>query len=202
MKWSNDKRRPHRDTRNISIYLSICLSVCLSAFLSIYISTYLSTCMYTYTYKYHMIYMSISMSTSTSLESICLSYPVLAWPGLASPILHCPSYVRTYVYRHAFLLNLCAWNSGSHTYLEMEKTSSNPSAKCWKWPETPVQECHAALVLVPSMQLTLKTLHRLAAAHVCLKNSWEAVRCLRNCILEASWGRQRQTAWDPPWSSY
>lgn len=45
-----------------------------------------------------------------------------------------------------------------------------------------ISECHAALVLVPSMQLTLKTLHRLAAAHVCLKNSWEAVRCLRNCL--------------------
>lgn len=47
------------------------------------------------------------------------------------------------------------------------------------------KECHAALVLVPSMHLTVKTLHRLAAAHICLKNLWEAAKCLRNCCLES-----------------
>ncbi len=47
------------------------------------------------------------------------------------------------------------------------------------------KECHAALVLVPSMHLTVKTLHRLAAAHICLKNLWEAAKCLRNCYLES-----------------
>lgn len=45
-----------------------------------------------------------------------------------------------------------------------------------------ISECHAALVLVPSMHLTVKTLHRLAAAHICLKNLWEAAKCLRNCL--------------------
>ncbi|CAE7507101.1 DRC7 [Symbiodinium sp. CCMP2592] len=50
-----------------------------------------------------------------------------------------------------------------------------------------VSECRSALVLMPSMQLTVKALHRLAAAHIYLRNFWEAARCLQNCLeLEPS----------------
>eukprot|EP00913_Durusdinium_trenchii_P023129 g21711.t1 len=45
-----------------------------------------------------------------------------------------------------------------------------------------ISECHAALVLMPSLQLTTRALQRLAAAHICLKNHWEALRCLQNCL--------------------
>ena len=45
-----------------------------------------------------------------------------------------------------------------------------------------ISECHAALVLMPSLLATSKTLHRLAAAHICLKNYWEALKCLKNCL--------------------
>ena len=45
-----------------------------------------------------------------------------------------------------------------------------------------ISECHTALVLVPSLALTVKALQRLAVAHVHLKNYWEAVRCLQTCL--------------------
>ena len=45
-----------------------------------------------------------------------------------------------------------------------------------------VSECHAALVLMPSFSLTMRALQRLAAAHICLRNYWEASRCLQNCL--------------------
>ena len=45
-----------------------------------------------------------------------------------------------------------------------------------------VSECHAALVLMPSLSLTMRALQRLAAAHICLRNYWAASRCLQNCL--------------------